>query len=104
RDALLADFNSTAYTDVFLFSHGWNNDWETASKRYDAFIDGYVGLRKKHALATSPGYKPLLVGIIWPSTALVLPWEEAPHFAALPPARAQDAQVAAEREDVREIA
>ena len=29
----------------------------------------------------SAEYRPIVVGIIWPSTLLVLPWESAPHIA-----------------------
>jgi len=29
-------------TDVFLFAHGWNNDWATATRRFDDFVDDYL--------------------------------------------------------------
>ena len=31
--------NAANYTDLFLFSHGWNNDWTVATERYE---DGAV--------------------------------------------------------------
>jgi hypothetical protein len=78
---LISCATSEAFTDVFIFSHGWNNDWAAASARYDAFLNGYEQFRREHKLTSLPSYKPLLVGIFWPSTALVLPSEEAPTFA-----------------------
>ena len=33
-------------------------------------------------LSLGTGYRPLLIGVIWPSTALVLPWEQAPQIAS----------------------
>ena len=32
-------------TDIFVFSHGWNNDWNVATKRYRDFIGGYLAHR-----------------------------------------------------------
>src|SRR3712207_9553591 len=31
------------FTDVVVFSHGWNNDWAAATERYNDFVDGLVG-------------------------------------------------------------
>lgn len=59
------------YTDIFVFSHGWNNDWSVATERYREFFSGYVGMRKRLGLPMLEPYRPLLVGIFWPSTALV---------------------------------
>ena len=58
------------YSDIFVFSHGWNNDWTVATKRYEHFINGFIDLRRRHNLPVPPNYKPLLVGIFWPSQAL----------------------------------
>jgi len=81
RATLVAEVRSGKYTNIFIFSHGWNNDWETASARYDHFIDGYMKQRASYRLPMPDTYRPLLVGIIWPSTALVLPSEQPPRFA-----------------------
>ena len=35
------------YTDIFLFSHGWNNDWAAATQRYEEFIQGVQSLRRE---------------------------------------------------------
>jgi hypothetical protein len=82
RGSLLNALDDGDFTHVFLFSHGWNNDWSMASKRYEDFIDGFVKLRMDAGLTRPATYRPLLVGVFWPSTSLVLPWETGPSFAA----------------------
>ena len=84
RQHLVEAVGAKTYTDVFLFSHGWNNDWETASERYEDFIRGFVGMRRDFGLAMTRPYKPLLAGVFWPSAAMVMPWERAPKFAGTP--------------------
>ena len=92
------------YTDIFLFSHGWNNDWTVATKRYEAFLNGYMTMRREHNLPMPDNYRPLLVGVFWPSTALVFgESEKGPQIAAGDPA-AVDARVAEERLEIRELA
>lgn len=84
---------ANGYSDIFLFSHGWNNDWAAATQRYEAFIQGVQSLRRDHHLPAPAGYKPLLVGIFWPSQALA--WfenEVGPGFAAGGDPAAQAAQ------------
>jgi hypothetical protein len=68
-------------TDVYVFCHGWNNDWKTALNHYRDFMATYRKLRDDHSLAFNRDYRPVLVGIHWPSTALVMPWEKGPKFA-----------------------
>lgn len=72
------------FTDIHIYSHGWNNVFKEAVEHYTEFFQGYFELRKKANL-TNSDYKPLLVGIIWPSTALVSEDDEAPKFAATAP-------------------
>jgi pimeloyl-ACP methyl ester carboxylesterase len=92
------------FTDIFMFSHGWNNDWTVATKRYEDFMNGYIAMRRRHGLAVANPYAPLLVGIFWPSTALTFgEGEEGPKIAAGNP-EAIDRAVAEERKAVREIA
>jgi hypothetical protein len=67
-------------TDVFLFSHGWNNTFDAAASRYKQFIAGYVS----QSVGSKPGYRPLLIGVIWPSISFLLPWEDGPQIAADP--------------------
>ena len=75
---------SCGISDVFLFSHGWNNIFAEALERYRGFIAGYVQQRQQYDLPVPAGYRPLLVGVIWPSTDFVLPWEAGPKIAAAP--------------------
>jgi hypothetical protein len=104
RRHLLDRLTAEKYTDVFLFSHGWNNDWTTAIRRYESFIEGYIKMRHDRSLPVPAGYKPLLVGIFWPSTALVFTEQEkGPQIAAGEPA-AEDEAIAEERREVHELA
>ncbi len=104
RQHLLNAVKEGTYSDIFLFSHGWNNDWTVATKRYEEFIGGYMAMRKQFNLPMPANYRPLLVGIFWPSTALVFgEGEQGPQFAAADPARV-DARVAEERREIAELA
>lgn len=76
---------SRTSSDVFLFSHGWNNDWAAATAGYDRFIEHFTTVRR--AAWSPPGrpFKPVLVGVFWPSTALVMPSERGPDIAGVDP-------------------
>lgn len=83
RRHLLDSAKEGSYSDIFLFSHGWINDWSVATRRYEEFITGYMNMRRKHNLPMAANYRPLLVGIFWPSTALVFGEDETgPQIAA----------------------
>lgn len=82
RQILLDTIREVKYSHIFIFSHGWNNDWETASERYFDFAGGFSKLRRELDQRVNDHYRPLLIGVFWPSTSLVLPWERAPDFAA----------------------
>lgn len=101
-DALRDD----AFTDVFVFSHGWNNDWLVATDRYRGFFRGFSELRRQQDLPRPAPYKPLLVGIFWPSTALVFGEERGPGFAAAVAGGApeRDVEVGAGLVEVDEVA
>ncbi|MEV6348679.1 hypothetical protein [Actinoplanes sp. NPDC051851] len=74
-------------SDVFVFSHGWNSIFRNAVERYRNFITGYIDERRKFGVPIPDGYRPLLIGVIWPSTSFVMPWEEGPEipvFAGVP--------------------
>lgn len=104
REHLVSAVRNGDFSDVFLFSHGWNNDWTVATKRYESFMTGYMDMRREHGLAAPAGYRPLLVGVFWPSTALVLTEEErGPRMAAGTP-EAFDTLVAEDREALHELA
>lgn len=70
------------YTDVFIFSHGWNNIFAEALQHYTDFINTYIELRRQLNIPLPDPYVPALLGIIWPSTSYVLPWESGPAIAA----------------------
>lgn len=70
RADILRTAASDAVTDVVVFAHGWNNDRQVASQRYADFIEEIRRMRLEHDLPAVPGV--LLVGILWPSTTLVL--------------------------------
>jgi len=56
-------------------------DWETAEKRYTDFANGFIEQRAELNLPVPSDYKPVMVGVFWPSTALILPSEQAPQIA-----------------------
>ena len=93
RTHLIGAVGDQGFTDIFLFSHGWNNDWTVATNRYEHFMRGYMQMREEHGLTMPAGYKPLLVGVFWPSTVLTFSEKEkGPQIAAGDPA-AVDAAV-----------
>jgi hypothetical protein len=84
RAHLLA--NLAGVTDIFVFSHGWNNDWSAATERYEAFIKGFQHTRATLNLRMPATYKPLLIGVFWPSQSLtVFENETGPGFAGRAP-------------------
>lgn len=99
RSHLLTAARDTPFTDVFLFSHGWNNDWTVATDRYRAFYEGYSRQRRERGDPLPDPYRPLLVGVFWPSTALVFgEAERGPAMAG----GAADADLRAAAEDLAE--
>lgn len=68
-ETVIGTVRDTPVTDVFLFSHGWNHDVEGAVGQYDSWL--------RTALAQGAGieavrrqrqdFKPLLIGLHWPS-------------------------------------
>ncbi|HZM74908.1 MAG TPA: hypothetical protein VFC19_04230 [Candidatus Limnocylindrales bacterium] len=87
---------STNCTDVFVFSHGWNNDWDAATKRYEDFATEFTHARRKGWRPSTRDYNPLLVGVFWPSTSLVLPWERPPDIAGAPSSELDEVAALAE--------
>lgn len=57
-------------TDVFVFSHGYNADFTTAVRHYDAFIHTFLKLREQTWGVPERAYRPLLAGVFWPSSSL----------------------------------
>jgi predicted alpha/beta hydrolase family esterase len=69
------------FTDIHVFSHGWNNVFNDAVSLYREFWTGYFGIRDQLGLNDASAYRPLIAGIIWPSTALVSEDEKTPAMA-----------------------
>lgn len=101
RSDLVNRLTANAYTDVFLFSHGWNNDWTAATRRYESFMNGYMAMVASRGLKHRDGFKPILVGIFWPSTAFVFGEdEEGPRMAG----GDRDSEVGAEGDVIADLA
>lgn len=69
---MLDELKTGNYTDVIVMSHGWMGDIPAAINQYDRWMPNLFtvpadieAMKKKR-----PGFKPLLVGLHWPS----LPW------------------------------
>src|SRR6266700_594954 len=58
-------------TDVFLFSHGWNGDVPDARRQYGRWLAAMASCGDDIAAAAAMpgGFRPLLVGLHWPSKA-----------------------------------
>ncbi len=109
RDHLIHALTRGDYTDVFFFSHGWNNDWQAATERYEHFLQGYLDLAAERARIEPSGreIRPVLVGVFWPSTAFVWPWEDAPDIAAAGDAESDtdfDARIGEDFAELQELA
>ena len=59
-------------TDVIIISHGWMGDVDAAIAQYDRWIAAFTAVHGDAAAATQrdPNFRPLVVGLHWPS----LPW------------------------------
>jgi pimeloyl-ACP methyl ester carboxylesterase len=58
-------------SDVFLFSHGWNGDVPAARLQYGKWLATMVDCAQDRAEADAMpgGFRPLLIGLHWPSKA-----------------------------------
>lgn len=63
---------SQPITDVFFMSHGWKGDVPAAKEQYDKWIGAMLECHadRERVRQVRPGFRPLLVGLHWPS----LPW------------------------------
>ncbi len=102
--ALLLDLvRQGGHTDVILFSHGWNNDFEDATNMYARFLREFEARVKDRPVAPNgSSFKPLFVGVTWPS--IWLSFDSGPKIAgagdAAPMAAVEDnlaAQALADR-------
>jgi hypothetical protein len=67
-------------TDVFVFSHGWMADLPAARRQYAKWVTAMSRSRGdiEQLAELRPGFRPLLVGLHWPSR----PWSEEEFGAA----------------------
>jgi hypothetical protein len=58
-------------TDVILISHGWNGDLPAAREQYQRWITAMLECAADRAelAGRAPGFRPLIVGLHWPSKA-----------------------------------
>ena len=68
RQQLLAHVQEAQATDLIVFSHGWNNDFAEATQMYGELLQRFEALAAQHAPQRK--FKPLFIGIVWPSTWL----------------------------------
>ena len=66
-DEILADLDNPP-SDVFVMAHGWNNSPAEARQTYGTMLSLMGAVADDHALRPE-GFRPLAVGIIWPSKA-----------------------------------
>ena len=66
---ILQDAATNPPSHVFFFSHGWKGDVPAAIDQYNRWIKAMTDLTAD-AAAMGPGFKPLWIGLHWPS----LPW------------------------------
>ena len=59
-------------TDVFLFSHGWRSDLSAAREQYQGWLTTMSACEadRRRVRRLRPGFRPLLIGVHWPSE----PW------------------------------
>lgn len=81
QTAKLAVEAASAASDVFVFSHGWNNIYGDALRNYTQFATGFIAQRTGFARPVPRDYRPVLIGIVWPSTWFVLKSEKGPAIA-----------------------
>lgn len=82
RDHLTGELERGGVTDVYLFSHGWNNSPTNAIAKYRGWITGYRNTLDEGGHQFDRPYHPVLVGVVWPSVWIVPWWERGPRIAA----------------------
>lgn len=74
---LLARVADGTLHDVYVFAHGWNNGFDQSLDLFTRFFTGFLERRP-----ASADWKPVFVGVQWPSIVLVFPWDKGPLIAA----------------------
>jgi hypothetical protein len=76
RKGLFDDVRNGKYRDVYVFAHGWNNDFNDSLELFRKFFRGFLALQP-----TDRVWAPVFVGVQWPSVVLVFPWEKGARIA-----------------------
>src|SRR5579875_1294921 len=63
-------------TDLFIFSHGWNNDTATALDLYTRFFQAVGAVLADPTVKLRQGAKIGVAGVLWPS--ILFPGDTAP--------------------------
>jgi hypothetical protein len=68
---VLGSVASDSITDVFVASHGWRGDLQSARKQYDSWVGAMAACQADRQRAEQQGHmRPLVIGLHWPSE----PW------------------------------
>jgi len=62
RDAVLRSIGDGGFSHIIFMSHGWNTDYAAALKQYGAFLKNF-----EEVAGAQAGFKPVFVGVSWPS-------------------------------------
>jgi hypothetical protein len=70
-DQIMAAATGEHPSDIFVFSHGWNADPEAAVAQYGRWVDTMAARTgdRERLCARAGGFRPLLIGVHWPSRA-----------------------------------
>ena len=66
-DTLVAEAPAQGLSDLFIFSHGWNNDPQMARSLYERFFEQVQQLLASRQVTLPPGTTIGTVGVLWPS-------------------------------------
>lgn len=66
-DRFVAELTSEKISDLFIFSHGWNNDHKAALSLYDRFFGELRKILDKGVSRKNPSGRIGVAGVIWPS-------------------------------------
>lgn len=94
RDATLEHIVSEGISDVIIYSHGWNTEYPLAKGRYEEFLRGLSDIDSEYPKNQNGPFKPLMIGIFWPSTILVFPSDKTPEIASSSDSIQKDAELA----------
>jgi hypothetical protein len=66
-DRLVTEAKAAGLSDLYIFSHGWNNDFTTARTLYDGFFAQVAKLLANSSFPTKRAAKIGVTGVLWPS-------------------------------------